>query len=86
MPERGETPRLKTVLEMLGRAGVLRGRVMLVKAGREMLGAVGTIDEMSVVRLWPLVRWVGRCGGSVRKFQVCPRVRLRGQELPLLGE
>ena len=81
MPERRETPRLKTVLKMLGRpgGGGLRGRMMLVKAGRETLGAVGmAIDGMSVVGLRPLVRWVGRCGSSVRKCQVCQGVRLRG--------
>ena len=55
MLERRETPRLKTVLKMLGRAGGLGGlgrRVALVKAGREIFGTVGAaIDGMSVVRI-----------------------------------
>ena len=65
MPGRRETLRLKTVLKMLGRAGDLWGRVMLVKAGRETLGAVGTaIDGMSVVG----VETAGVLGRSVRRF------------------
>ena len=78
MPERGETPRLKTVLKMLGSppgGGGLRGRVMLVKAGRETLGAVGTmIDGMSVVG----IETAGALGRSVRRLGVeIPRMAIR---------
>lgn len=75
MPERRETPRLKTVLKMLGRAGGLRGRVMLVKAGRVTLGAVGTaIDGMSVVGIetaGALGRSVWRLGAEMPGMPGC---------------
>ena len=50
MPERRETPRLKTVLKMLGRAGDLRGRVMLVKAERDSRLVFGKYDLCSSVQ------------------------------------
>jgi len=59
---------------------------MLVKARRETLGAVGTaIDGMSVVG----IEAAGALGRSMRRLGAempgMPGVRLRGQELLLLG-